>query len=88
MEGKLIKDVSLVVIDTETTGLSPFSYILEIGAVKLSGDRIIDTFSTLIRPPIPIPKDVTKIHGINDHMVKDAPLIPFVIDQFTDFIKN
>ncbi len=88
MENKKIKDVPVVVIDTETTGLSHDSYIVEVGAVKLLGDRLIDTFSTLIRPPIPIPRKVTKIHGINDYMVKDAPIFPFVIDKLFEFIKG
>ncbi|NPA15207.1 MAG: WYL domain-containing protein [Deferribacteres bacterium] len=88
MENKPIKEVPIVVIDTETTGLAHDSYIIEVGAVKLLGDRLVDTFSTLIRPPIPIPKKVTKIHGINDYMVKDAPTFPFVVDKFLSFIKD
>lgn len=76
----------MVVLDTETTGLSADSYIVEIGAVKLQGKRMINTFSQIIRPPIPIPQQVVKIHGINDDKVRNAPSFAEIADRFLNFI--
>jgi len=46
-----------VVLDVETTGLSPWrgDRIIEIGAVALKGGSVMAEFSTLIRAPVEIP---------------------------------
>ena len=64
-----------VVIDTETTGLDPAdARIVEVGAVRIQGGRILDgTYSHLVRPGIPIPKASTAIHHIDDSKVAGAP---------------
>ena len=63
-----------VVIDTETTGLDPAdARIVEVAAVRIQGARILDTYSHLVRPGIPIPKASTAIHHIDDSKVAGAP---------------
>ena len=63
-----------VVFDTETTGLDAArDRIIEIGAVRLAGAGLGDTYSTLVRPGIPIPPTATSIHGLGDADVADAP---------------
>jgi DNA polymerase-3 subunit alpha (Gram-positive type) len=63
-----------VVFDLETTGLSPAdNRIIEIGAVKLNNMEIVGEFSTFINPQMPIPDDASRINGITDDMVRDAP---------------
>jgi DNA polymerase-3 subunit epsilon/CBS domain-containing protein len=77
-----------IVIDTETTGLDPRkSFIIEIGAVKIAGGRVVpdQTFRRLLRPPVPIPPQSSAIHGIDDGMVADAPDFSAVWRDFTDF---
>lgn len=88
MESLLIKDVPIVVFDTETTGLSPLSHVVELGATKLKGERMVDTFVSLVKPPIPIPQKVVKIHGIDDSMVKNAPPFKVVARRFREFVKG
>jgi len=62
------------VIDVETTGLSPRTEkITEIAIYTHNGERIIEEFSTLINPEIKIPFQITRLTGINNQMVKDAP---------------
>lgn len=70
------------VIDVETTGLSSGSgdRIVEIGVARLSDDgSIIDTFDSLVNPEGPV--KATRIHGITDAMVTDAPRFPDIIER-------
>lgn len=71
------------IFDTETTGLplpgaAPLDkqpYVCEIGAVQFDTKTmsIVSEVSQLIKPPIPMPPEVIKIHGITDDMLLDAP---------------
>jgi DNA polymerase III epsilon subunit-like protein len=75
----------IIVFDTETTGLllhpdadlAKQPRVVEFGAAILSGEsgEILDTYNTLINPGIPIPEEASKISGIKDEDVKDAPRI-------------
>ena len=63
-------DDTVVVLDFETTGLNPQQdRIIEIGAVKLQAGRIIDSFSMMVDPGIPLPPVITQITGISDVML-------------------
>ncbi len=62
------------IIDIETTGgLARRDKITEIGIVIHDGEKIIDTYETLINPGRSIPSNITRITGITDEMVADAP---------------
>jgi DNA polymerase-3 subunit alpha (Gram-positive type) len=77
------------VFDVETTGLDAETCeIIEIGAVKVSGGRIIEKFQTLVKPKKPISSLITDITGITNEMVADAPKIEGVIKDFCLFTKN
>lgn len=62
------------IIDIETTG-NRFKYgkITEIAIYQHNGQRITDSYSTLINPEIDIPFFITELTGINNEMVKNAP---------------
>lgn len=76
-----------VVIDIETTGLSPKTHeIIEIGAVKVVDGDVADTFQQLIKPYGGVPTFIEGLTGISNAMVKDAPDIDEVLPLFVDFI--
>lgn len=76
-----------VVIDTETTGLHCVqNQIVELTAIRFRDWKPVEIFTTLINPGNPIPEDATRIHGITDEMVKEAPKIAEVIKDFDSFI--
>lgn len=63
-----------VIIDIETTGNScKHSCITEIAVYQHNGQKITHAFSTLINPGIDIPYYITKLTGIDNEMVKNAP---------------
>lgn len=82
-------DDTYVVFDIETTGLSKEKeMITEIGAVKVEDGKIIDRFSTFVNPQRPISAEITKLTGITDDMVKDAPTIENVLPEFLKFCED
>lgn len=82
-------DETFVVFDLETLGFNAHeNEIIEIGAVKLKGTRIIESFSQLVNPRKPIPFKIQKLTGISNAMVSNEPGIEEVIPRFMDFVGN
>src|SRR3989344_3226780 len=75
------------VIDIETTGLSKnYHQITEIAAARIRAGKIIEQYQTLVNPQVHIPQFITKLTGIDNVMVKDAPVIKQVLPSFVDFL--
>lgn len=82
-------DDAYVVFDLETTGFSPkVNQIIEIGAVKVVGGEIVDSFSEFVNPKCPIPYQIEQLTGINEHMVMDAPPIEEILPRFLAFCEG
>lgn len=80
---------SYVSIDLETTGLNPKTdKIIEIGAVKVKGCVVQQTFSTLIQPGRKLEKRVTELTGINDAMLVDAPDLSEILSGLFEFLED
>ena len=80
-----------IVLDTETTGLSPDDgdRIVEIGCVELHNHLPTgEEFHTYINPNMPMPDGAFKIHGLSDEFLQDKPNIGDVLDSFLDFLDN
>lgn len=76
-----------VVVDVETTGGRPGLHrVTEIGAVKIRGGEVIDEWSSLINPQRSIPPNITRITGISQDMVADAPVFAQIADSFAEFM--
>lgn len=83
------KDKVFVAIDTETTGLSPVNNeLIEVSAIKYDGNKKLESFSTLIKPSGNIPYHITRITGISNDMVKNAPTKNDIEEKLVDFIGN
>ena len=81
-----LADLSLVVVDVETTGwLHEQGEITEIGAVRLTGGQLTGEFSSLVRPRGPIPAEITVLTGITDDMVGRAPQPAAALRAFLAF---
>ncbi len=62
------------IVDIETTGGNPFNGgITEVGVFIFDGDKVVDTYHSLINPGASIPAYITGLTGIDDKMVSDAP---------------
>ncbi len=76
-----------VVVDVETTGgRGEHHRVTEIGAVRVQGGEIVDRFETLVNPQRTIPPGITRITGITEAMVRDAPGFADVADDFAAFM--
>lgn len=80
--------VEFVVLDLETSGSAPHlgAGITEIGAIRIKGGEILQTFSTLVNPGHPIPPYITALTGIDDFTVHNAPEISEVISSLIEFV--
>lgn len=77
------------VFDVETTGMSPVhNRIIEIGAVRLEHDGSLSRFQTLIHPETDIPYQITRLTGITNEMVANAPTFAEAAPEFLEFIRN
>ncbi len=84
-----IEEAVFTFIDVETTGLSPRSArICEVAAINFRGAERVGTLAELINPGMPIPPEVSRIHGITDSMVKDSPSFGGVAPRLLAMLEN
>jgi DNA polymerase-3 subunit epsilon len=88
---QLIRKAAFVVVDVETTGMSPVDdRITEIAMMRVENGALTDEFSTLVNPLVTIPAYITSMTGIDNVMVQDAPtareVVPFVAEFLHDAV--
>ena len=80
-----------VILDTETTGLSPASNhrIVEIGCIELENQIFTNkTFHTYINPKRAVSEEALKIHGYSDKFLSDKKIFSEIAEDFLNFIKD
>lgn len=85
---RLLEEYTFTVVDTELTGLSARKeQIVSIGAVRVRGLTLVpgESFATLVRPTIPLPKTSTLIHRITPEAIAEAPALAEVLPEFIRF---
>ncbi len=83
-------DFTSIVIDFETTGLSP-NYgdrTIEVGAVVVKNNYILDRFQSLMYPGMKISSFIEDYTGITNKMLSKAPPIQDVIKNLAKFIQK
>ena len=84
-----LEDVEFVVTDLETTGPAKGTdRIIDIAALKVKNGEVIDSFESLVNPHQPISRIITRLTGISDPMVADAPVIDDVLPKFITFAEG
>lgn len=81
---------TIIILDFETTGLSPNNgdRVIEIGAVLLRNQEIIDQFQSLINPGFFVSREIETITGITNTMLSEAPSASEAMEEFVRFIDS
>ena len=80
-----------IVLDTETTGLSPADghRIIEIGCVELVGRRLTgNNYHQYIQPQRDIDAGAVEVHGITNEFLADKPVFADLAEEFIDYIRG
>ncbi|MGH7785221.1 MAG: exonuclease domain-containing protein, partial [Candidatus Binatia bacterium] len=81
-----LDETAFVVVDLETTGGAPaVAGIIEIGAVRVHGGKVVDRFEQLVDPGCRLPRFITGLTGISDAMLAGQPDIAAVLPRFVAF---
>ncbi len=87
-----LDELSFVVLDVETTGLRPDAgdRIVSLAGVRVRAGavRAGEIFDALVCPNRPIPAASTRLHGITDAMVAEAPVIDAILPAFLRFAEG
>jgi len=78
-----------IVLDTETTGLSPEAgdRIIEIGCVELINRKLTgNNFHFYLNPDRAIHEDAMKVHGISNEFLNDKPRFENIVDEFLTYV--
>lgn len=76
-----------VVLDVETTGLSPETdRVIEVAACRYDQGQLVDSFLSLVNPGKKLPAEITKLTGITNADLKTAPAFSEIAQKLKDFI--
>ena len=77
----------VVVLDTETTGLSvQENKLIEISAARLCEGEVVERFDTFVHPGVPIPSEITELTGITNADVMKAPTAEEAVGELEEFV--
>ena len=80
---------TFVALDLETTGLHPDrDRIIQVGAVKFQGDRVLERFDTMVNPGRQIPDVIQRLTGIRPEQVRRAPSFDRISHDLRNFLAD
>ncbi len=79
---------ALIAIGIQNVAQQGAPHWLELGAVRVVSGEIIDTFDSLICPPVEIESEATAWHGISLPDIRQAPHGPEVLAQFQSWLAD
>jgi DNA polymerase III subunit epsilon len=72
----------LAIVDLETTGTDPTrDRVTEVAILLVDDGELIETWSSLVNPGVPIPPEIQALTGIRDDMVRTAPCFAELADE-------
>lgn len=80
-----------IILDTETTGLSPEKghRIIEIGCLEMVNRRLTGKyFHRYINPERSVDRNAEEIHGLTNQFLEDKPLFQEILDELLDYLKE
>lgn len=80
---------TLAFVDLETTGTRPASdRITEVAIVRTEQGEVVERWSSLVDPEVPIPGQIQQLTGITDAMVADAPTIGQLLPEIAGLLQG
>ena len=84
-----MKKTEYAIVDIETTGGNASgSCITEIAIIIHDGTNVIDRFETLVNPQKEIPVPIFALTGINNEMVRDAPIFDDIAEKVLEMLTD
>lgn len=82
-----ILGMPLVFVDIETNGLDHIrGKVIEIAAIRMEGDKVVRSFSSLVDPEVELPQFITRLTGISPGDLKGAPTFGMIADELADVL--
>jgi DNA polymerase III subunit epsilon len=82
-------DLSLAIIDVETTGTNAtYDRIIEVGVLKVQNGRVVRTYSTLVDPERAVPYHIERLTGITNRDLKGAPTFDQIKDELHELLEG
>jgi DNA polymerase III subunit epsilon len=79
----------LAFVDIETTGTrSSYDRIIEIGILRVEDNKLTKTFQSLVNPQSYLPKEITRLTGITEQEVENAPTFHSIKDDVLEMLED
>lgn len=84
-----VMDGPFVFVDIETNGLDHIrGRVIEVAAIRVEQGVVVKEFRQLIDPGTPLPRFITRLTGIRDDDVRDAPLFMAIAEELAEILEG
>ncbi|MCC7356095.1 MAG: 3'-5' exonuclease [Candidatus Doudnabacteria bacterium] len=85
----MIDTANFTIVDVETTGGNPyFNRIIEIGILRVEKGEVVAKYQTLLNPLRELPEFITKLTGLRDEDLIDAPTFEDKKDEILELFED